>query len=290
MQIIQGNAHLIKVGCPFYGIFIFCPIYCKKHMYLLFDIGGSNMRLSVSDGKKLDRITMIPTPKDFKSAILVFEQCMKKLDTGKLNGVVGGVPMFSGDSLGFWSNNPAQKTLEKITKTKVMLVNDAELAGIGESIYGAGKDYGIVGYLTFSTGIGGAKIVNQQIDPNAFGFEPTVQIACYNPATKTSIPIRKFTTGRELKNKYGKPAEKVKDRKVWAKAEDWMKVALINAAVFWSPECLVLGGSVAHNKRISTKRLQAALDKHFKNFPHKPKLVKSELGQLGGLYGAMAMT
>lgn len=54
----------------------------------------------------------------------------------------------------------------------MFLANDADLVGLGEAVYGAGKGYKVVAYFTVSTGVGGARIVNKRIDKGVFSFEP----------------------------------------------------------------------------------------------------------------------
>ncbi len=257
-------------------------------MYLLFDIGATNMRFATSDGKKLEHVRIFPTPKDFDSATELFKKATAGMNSKKIKKIVGGVPRFNRGKPNFWYSNPTQKILEKIAKTKVSLVNDAELSALGEAVYGAGKGHEIVGYLTFSTGFGGARIVNQKIDANSFGFEPDHQLAQYDPKKKTSPRIGEFASGRGILDRYGKNPERIKAKKVWSEIENWMGVALTNTAVYWSPEIIVIGGAISGNKNISSSRLQTFLEKKLGPLP-SPKIIKGTLGQLSGLYGALAL-
>jgi predicted NBD/HSP70 family sugar kinase len=257
-------------------------------MYLLFDIGGSHMRFATSNGKQLDHVRMLPTPKSYEAALEVFRKSAAGIQ-GKIEGVIGGVPRFAGARLDFWHTNPAAKDISRITKSKITLANDAELGALGEAVFGAGKGHKIVAYLTFSTGFGGAKVVNGQVDANHMGFEPKMQIAAFDPKKKTSPSLMNFVSGRGIKNRLGKPAEKIRNKKTWAEIEMWMRVAVHNAAVFWSPECIVMGGAIAANKNVSLKRMNDFVADRFENMPAVPIVKKAALGQLSGLYGALAL-
>lgn len=247
------------------------------------------MRFATSvNGRKLDKVYILPTPKTYDAALDAFRGIVvETAEAGKINRVIGGVPRFAKDKLTFWHTNKASEAISKICKAPVSIFNDAELGALGEAHFGAGQKAKIMGYLTFSTGFGGARIVKGQIDQNYFGFEPKLQIADVDGNSYPSISLH--ATGRGLRNKYGKPAEQLTKQAVWRSAEHWMGVAINNAAVFWSPEIIVVGGAVAENKKISFSRLNAFLNKRFKSMPHHPRVVKSELGQLSGLYGALSL-
>lgn len=258
-------------------------------MYLLFDIGGTNMRFAFSkNGRKLDQVHTFTTPNTYNDALAAFKKIVELVPKGqKIKQTIGGVPRFAKDKLTFWHTHPAKSAIQKIVKSPVTLMNDAELAGLGEAKYGAGKVSKILAYVTFSTGFGGVKIVNRQVDPNYFGFEPKLQISETKGNHYPSISLH--TTGRGLKNTYGKPAQDLTRAVIWHAVEKWMGVALNNIATFWSPELIIVGGAVADNKHISLARLQKFLQTRFKNMPHAPKVVKSKLGQLSGLYGALSL-
>lgn len=53
--------------------------------------------------------------------------------------------------------------ISKAVGIPVYLDNDVNAAALGEAILGAGKNYGIVYYLTISTGIGGCVVINKKV-------------------------------------------------------------------------------------------------------------------------------
>lgn len=263
-------------------------------MNLLFDIGASNMRLGLSDGKRLFQNITAPTPPNFKDGMRLFGEMAIELNSPqKITHACGGIcgPLdktkstLSDSFLEKWIGKPIKKEVEEICKAPVTLTNDARLAGLGEANYGAGKNHKIVAYLTFSSGFGGTRIVDGKTDVTDFGYEPDLQVVQANGQITTIDPL---VSGIYLERKYKTKLQNIKDKKVWNELEKWMTVAVNNTAVYWSPGIIILGGSISHNPSISIARIQKFVDKNLV-YENQPKIVKSKLGNLNGLYGAMTL-
>lgn len=262
-------------------------------MYLLFDIGGTRTRLAVSqDGKKLENITVFDTLQSFEEGIERIYEQMHIISKGKkFNAIAGGVAgplnqdesrLINAPNLKNWVQKPLKEELQKRLKAPVYLENDAALAGLGEATYGAGKDFGIVVYVTVSTGVGGARIVDEKIDRNVMGFEPGHQIIDLEGTT-----LEAYISGEALKRKYGKSAENIDDPDIWDDVAKKLAIGLNNLSVIWSPDIIVLGGSVM--EKISLDATKGYLKKYLNIFPQSPKLELAALGDSGGLYGALSM-
>lgn len=65
---------------------------------------------------------------------------------------------------------PVVKTLEAALDLPVFMDNDANVAGLAEALVGSGKGNPIVYYITHSTGIGGALIVNKKVVSGKSGY------------------------------------------------------------------------------------------------------------------------
>ncbi len=253
-------------------------------MNLLFDFGGTNLRIASADKNKIKEVLFFPVAKTFQGNLQIFRAAITELGLNKIDKVVGGVPRYKRGQLSIWGKNPTAKVLAKIAKAKVIIENDAALAGLAESQIGAGKGKSIVGYLTFSTGLGGAKIVNGKIDANAFGFEPRLGLR------DNFTSYDELVSGRGIKRHFGTKPENLKDKKAWKKIEESIALEINNAAAFWSPDVIVLGGPIIHNKNISLSRIQNIIKKNFKITRKVPKIVLSKLDQLAGLYGALILS
>jgi len=271
-------------------------------MFLLFDIGGTKMRLAISrDGKSFEKPKILETPNDFHEGMLLFEKTAKQLSGGeKIKLVAGGIAgplddkkgmLINSPNLPGWINKPLKKTIETVIGAPTYIENDAAIVSLGEAIVGAGKDYKIVAYITISTGVGGARIVDGKIDRNAIGFEPGHQILEINgplcPTCGIAGHLEAYVSGTALSKKYGKNPQEITDSKVWNEVAYYLAYGVHNSILHWSPDVVVLGGSMM--KSISLEKVTATLHKILIIFPKVPPVKRAELGDTGGLYGALSL-
>ena len=252
-------------------------------MFILFDIGGTKMRIAVSkNGRVFGKPIILSTPKKYKDGIRVLKDNIKILAKGrKIFAISGGAPSRS-PALLDWHNNSLIKDLEKYFSAPVYIENDSALVGLGEAVYGAGKGEKIVAYITVSTGVGGVRIVDGCIDKKAIGFEIGKQII---DAPKT---LEQLISGSSLQKRFGKKPYEVYDKKVWDELAKWLAYGLNNIIVHWSPDVVVVGGPmVVGNPKISLNKSIKYLKKIFIAFPKIPKIKEAKLKDIGGLYGAM---
>ena len=270
-------------------------------MYLVFDIGGTNMRVAVSvDGKELTQSKIVPTPKDFEQGIQTLKQVSDELASGeKITGVAGGIAgpldrnktmLVASPHISGWIQKPLKLELEKAFGCEVKLENDADLGGFGEATKGAGVGKNIVAYLTISTGVGGTRIIDGKIDENVLGFEPGHQIivadgnSC-NCGGKGHLEA--YVGGFYLEKIYNQKAENIEDSNTWNEIAKYLAIGLNNTIVHWSPDIIVLGGSVM--KSLPLDMVTNHLKDTLTIFPESPQLVLATLGHDGGLYGALEL-
>lgn len=267
-------------------------------MYILFDIGGSKMRVAAShDGKKFNPPQIVKTQKDFKKGIADFKSLILNASKGrKIKAVAGGIPGFfdtkkekimgSAPNISGWINKPFAQEIKKVTKSPVYLENDADLVGLGEAIYGAGRGYSNVAYFTVSTGVGGGLIINGKIDASISRTEPGEQIIDF----KNKITLENLVAGRSIEKKYHKKPYEILDKKFWDHLAEILAVGVQNTIVHWSPDVVVIGGSMMKKIGIKIPRVQYYLKQSMKishNDLPFPKIKKATLGDFGGLYGAL---
>jgi predicted NBD/HSP70 family sugar kinase len=171
--------------------------------------------------------------------------------------------------------------LERICGVKPIIENDASLATLGEAVYGAGKGFDIVAYITISTGIGGGLVVDRKIQRKKYSFEPGHQIVNY----KTREVLHDLISGTALSKKYKKPAKEIKEPEVYIWISEILGVALTNTILHWSPDVLVLGGSIT--KDIDITEVEEQIQKNLHIFPDTPKIKRAELGAYNGIWGAL---
>lgn len=270
-------------------------------MYLVFDVGGTNMRVAVSsDGKTLSSTKIVPTPKDFEQGIQALKQTADELSGGqKIQSLAGGLAgpldkdktmLVKSPHIGGWVNKPFTKELEKALEAPVHLENDADLATLGEALFGVGVGKNIVVYLTISTGVGGGRVVNKQIDTNALGFEPGHQIIVTfgepcNCGGKGHL--ESYVSGSGLERIYGQKAEDITDPKIWDQVTKYLAIGLNNTIVHWSPDIVILGGSVM--KSVDLEEVKKYLKEYLTIFPAPPEITRAKLGDQAGLFGALSL-
>ena len=270
-------------------------------MHLVFDIGGTNMRLAISkDGQILDQTETVPTPKDFDRGIYTIKSVADKLSGEiKIQKIAGGIAgpvdrertkLISSPHIPQWVNQPFKQKLEEVFDAPVILDNDCKLIALGEATAGAGKDKQIVAYLGIGTGVGGARIVNNKIDENALGFEPGHQIIVpdgnlCNCTGKGHLEA--YVGGGYFEKIYGQKGENIKDPKIWDEVAKYLAIGVNNTIVHWSPDIVVLGGSVM--KSLSIDLIQGHLKQELTIFPVMPEIIPAQLEDSGGLYGALQL-
>jgi polyphosphate glucokinase len=155
-----------------------------------------------------------------------------------------------------WIGADAAKLIHGTTKCPVLIMNDADAAGIAEMQFGAGKGrMGTVIMITLGTGIGGAIFTDGHLLPNAeLGH---VQIRGKDAEHRASARIREE---KELS---------------W---KDWGKLVneyLQHIEFLFSPDLFIIGGGVSRK-----------YDKFFPYIELKAEIVPAQLRNDAGIVGA----
>lgn len=269
-------------------------------MRIVFDIGGTNTRVAGSiDGKTLGQPVIYPTPQDFSEGIQRLADTAKQL-TGNspMEGIAGGVPgpmdkdhtqLLTAPNIKDWNNKPLKKELERILRTKAYLENDTAMWGLGEAAFGAGAGKEIVVYITVSTGVGGTRIVHGNIDTNILGFEPGHQTIDVSNASLCGCGgnghLEAVIGGNAMEKKYGMPPKDIHDAAVWDDVSRTLAIGLLNTSVFWSPNIIILGGSMM--KSVPLSKVKSYMEELNHILPQLPEVELSTLGETGGLIGAL---
>ena len=237
------------------------------------DIGGTGIKAAVVDvasGRLVTDRIREPTPRPATPAAVidVVADVVRQLEaTGKLTaGMPGGAGFPSVIRAGqamtathgdrSWIGAPVQQMLEQRLGRPIVVLNDADAAGVAEIAYGAGKaNHGVVLLLDLGTGIGSALFVNGQLVPNMqLGH---VEFHCrdaetrLSPAARTRRKIGLKTWGREF-------------NALLARYEEYL----------W-PDLIVLGGGMAKE-----------FPKYQKFLNTRAPLVVAAMGNTAGIIGA----
>ena len=152
------------------------------------DLGGTQIRVAVLEGNRLlSRIGLLTginsTPENIIPRVYnTMQQALKEVKMGfdQIEGIGIGVPGLVNSSTGIvfempnllgWNNFLLRDILEKDyhIETPIYIENDANAAALGEYLFGAGRGCNFMVYLTISTGLGGAVIMNGQAMRGASG-------------------------------------------------------------------------------------------------------------------------
>ncbi len=155
----------------------------KMNNYIGIDLGGTNVRVAKVDesGNILEDVKRPSYALEGPEKVLsnIKEMIREISDYESCKGIGIGVPgpvdtyrgvMTMSTNLPGFTNYPLATILENEFHMPVFLDNDANVAGLAEAIVGAGKGLPIVYYITHSTGIGGALVVDGKVVSGRNGY------------------------------------------------------------------------------------------------------------------------
>lgn len=220
-----------------------------------------------------------------------------------------------------WRNFPLTANLMKRFGVPAYLDNDANLAGLAEWKFGAGRGHHDVLYLTVSTGIGGGVILGDRLLQGHHGLAAELGHVTLDPGP--SAPLcgcgfrghleafssgtgiehyvaerlaagRKSTlTGRPSAQAIAESAEKGDElaREAYARAGEYLGIGVANYLHIFDPSIVILGGGVSMSGALLFEPFEASLRKRVFHPRYLEGLViaKAELGDDAGLLGALAL-
>jgi len=275
--------------------------------YILFDIGGTKTRVALSRGlETFEEPIKYDTPQSFEKGMTAFQDAVSKLTGGeKVQGLAGGIRGVHdrektmmikdpGGKLPDWEGKPLTETFKDMFGAEAHLENDSAIVALGEAHFGAGKGYEIVAYHTVSTGVGGARVVNGDIDEASVGFEIGHQVLDLDRSILgEDIPhtLENLVSGAALQERRGvKPYEIPQDDPVWDELAGYLARGLKNTITYWSPDIIVLGGSmIIGDPRIFLEDIIRHTKELLADELPCPDIVDAILKDEGGLYGAIAL-
>ncbi len=203
------------------------------------DIGGSGIKgalVNTQTGEMVTERLRIPTPQPAtpKAVIKTMKKIVKHFDysgpvgVGIPSVVINGVVKSAANIDNGWIGFPGQQAMKKSLGCQVTLMNDADVAGIAEMRYGAGRDQkGVVMIFTLGTGVGSVMFVNGQIVPNLELGHMYLRDQKFDAEEFMSDRIRK---GEEL------------SWKQWGKR---LTTYFQHIEFLFSPELIIIGGGVS---------------------------------------------
>ena len=295
--------------------------------YIGIDLGGTNVRtlLVTEKGEILAEVkgsSEVAQGPDHVAEVIMNQIATLDVSAcGGLNNVEGigmGVPgpvdtiaqeMVMSTNVPGFERYPICKMITEKFGLPCFMDNDANVAGLAEAVLGAGKNYPTVYYVTISTGIGGAFVVNKKLISGGRGHAGEIGNiivksgapkynhlnagAVENEASGTAITRK----GKELIGDHIKHAGMVFDlaregdpvaQKIKAEFIDDLSTMFANIAHVADPHCFVLGGGMMKSKDDFLPELEAAFNSkiHVGMQGHIPML-PNEIEDCGAIGAAM---
>ncbi len=256
-------------------------------MQIVTDIGGTNMRVSSVREGTLGNIKKVPTPKLPPLGIAMLAQLARDCaGSEKITAVAGCIAGDVGDdgvisgarNLRAWEGTNIIRAISETLDAPAKLLNDAGVVGLGELHSGAGKGANKLAYVTVSTGVGVAIIIDGAVV--ATGSRARIML--------DGVDIEDLISGTAVMKKFGvhpKDLDSLEERERLADTlAEGLRVIVHN----WSPDTIVLGGSMIVGKNpIPLERVQESL--YSALMGSKPRIKMAELGDNGGLWGGLSL-
>jgi glucokinase len=150
-------------------------------MYLGIEIGGTKLQLGLGAGdgvlQAVWRGTVVPADgadgirRQIEAAIPeLLANAKRKREELKGAGIGFGGPVddatrsvIKSHQIAGWDGFPLADWIAELVAVPAVLGNDADVAGLAEALFGAGKGLSPIFYITIGSGIGGGLIVNGEI-------------------------------------------------------------------------------------------------------------------------------
>lgn len=259
-------------------------------MYATIDIGGTKTKIGISaDLNTFSDIQKFPTPKSFDELQSKIIQVLKQHDDYKAIaiGSAGFINrnekrIYYSPHINFLNNKSASDIIDGIQTRDLYLENDASLAALAEATRGTAKNYQRVAYITISTGVGGALIVNKKIPDTHFNFEPGHHILNF----ETKQTFEDLCSGTSFRKMYGTSPEEHHDSEIWSQYGKNLGYGLHNIILLWRPDIIVIGGSLSKKSSLFIKDTNSVLEKLFP-FHSYPEIQISQMSDENGISGGL---
>jgi len=275
-------------------------------------MGGTTTRIASSkDLESIHKSEKFPTHKDlFEQKKLVTNTIQNLIDGENVEYICMGVPGMVDKKERVFENivNYPQlsgQTFESFfdlteTNDKLLVENDAALAGLGEAGRGEAQDHSVVAYLTLSTGVGGVLIKDKMIDDIPEHSEPghmvIVEDGIEDEVCGQKGCLHAYLSGAMFEKTYfcndpkatfceGERPEDTNDKKIWKEYGKHLATGLTNIIAMWDPQIVVIGGSISNKWDLFSPSMFDSLNDQA--LFEVPKVVRSTLGDDNGLLGGL---
>ena len=282
------------------------------------DIGGTNLRAAVisKEGTVVEIFKVENEVKEGPTYNLdkLINQIKIEWNKYEFEKVGVGVPgplnikvgkLLNPVNLKGWENFNIKEYLSEKLNLHVQVNNDANVAGLAESLVGSAKECESVFYITVSTGVGGALILDKKIINGAHSQTAEIYNMIINEDEYSHVGLNKgglegqcsgVHIARIASEAYGKTLStkevfelyESNDEKATCVIEKWVdniSIGIANIIAVVDPETIVIGGAVLiYNTYLLPKIIECTKTKVAD--PAMVDIRIAEIGDNAGLIGA----
>jgi glucokinase len=243
--------------------------------------------------------------------------CPGPLDQKK--GIVLSTPNMTN-----WENYPVVARVEEALGIEARLENDANAAGLGEALYGAGSGKEFVAYFTVSTGVGGGFVENGKVLHGAqgnaaeFGHTVVVPVGGDICGCGGAGHVESYASGtaiqRRARERLRKGAQSLvrdlvdvdevttRELAIAARKRDpfalscfeeagfFLGLGIVNVIQMFNPNIVILGGGVTNVGSLLFKPVQRTVNERvMKDYQGSFTIEKAKLGDHVGVRGAIGV-
>lgn len=300
------------------------------------DLGGTSIKYALVDARGDLRFEGKLPSKATVSAEAVMEQLIRaatdvksraEAHNLKIRGIGVGTPgivdptgrrvLGGAENIVGWENIDIASMLEECTGLAVKVGNDANLMGLGETRYGAGRGCTDVVFLTVGTGIGGAIIIDGKLyggyanRGTELGHVPLIATGercacgatgCLEHYASTAALVRRYvqmsieqgtTPGPETNGEQVVQLYLAGDTLATACMEEhfyYLGRGIAGFVNIFSPQRVVVGGGVAESGSFYIEKLREVVCAHtIADCALNTEIVAAQLGNRAGLVGAASL-
>lgn len=271
---------------------------------LAIDIGGTKYSLAVFDGERIVARKSHATDESILDRIAaIIEEWKGSFHFDRCGIGFGGPVDFQNQRVVLsthvpgWEGFDLPHHIEKLIGILPVMDNDANAGALGEALYGAGRGYRPLFYMTLSTGIGGGIITHgDQIYYGADSYAGEIGHLTIRPDGPECLCgshgcFERMCCGLWLERDHGRPAsELMLDPEFVRRYVVDLALGLKAAIMLLNPARIVVGGGIAKAGDRLFVPLRAELARQITAWSRaRVDVVPAALGDDSVLYGAMAL-
>ncbi len=257
------------------------------------DIGGTKTLIARFDQSgQIEKEVRFSTSQDYDTFLLDFTEHFHVFADTPISKCCVGVPGLLDRKAGLvhslgnlpWIEKPIAHDLGRIINSSdVLIENDSKLAGLSEVRHLSEKPERAL-YLTISTGIGGALLVNGDLSVDMIDME----------LGKTPLEFggnmqhwEEFASGRAFADAYAHQGDDVTDPQIWQDyLQERLGPGLVVACSYLQVDTIIFGGGLGHHSPQFSPYLAPYLDERLHSIVKRPgHFITAKHGKNAVIYG-----